>query len=432
MSEPPIDPRTPPTPPTPTPAAPAPASGAAGGLDAGPLSEEQLIDLIDGVLPPPQAQALLARAGRPDLSARVDAMRRDRLALRTLPDEAAPPELHDRIVAALEREALVGLTQADPALPPPAPRLVDPGVVEHTRSHTHRRRWWVGAPATAMAAGLALLVVGGAYFMSQGWRTAGPGASTAQRSPTGPIDPSFDPPMAEKSSPAGTLAADQAQPVGADQGAAAGSSMLARESAMPRASELAGASAPTALPTVDLARAVQLAAEGRLAVRVRSRDLSNLPALERAGAQRTPARVWRMSTGVPPHVLAAALPAVAPRAGDARAQREPLLATAALAAPYVGPGAAFSMMPSLAPRREDDPLANLRASYLLDLPQTQRGFDIVRAVFREQLRGEVQFLELPAPAATPQLREAGEVLWWTRPSPQWTGRVTVPVFVERR
>jgi hypothetical protein len=188
---------------------------------------------------------------------------------------------------------------------------------------------------------------------------------------------------------------------------------------------------------VTIEEAVALAREGRLAIRVTARDLRGLSRLEQDGATRRGNQSWQLSRDVPPAVLAAALPATseASRAfvraahalGSSTESGTAMFSTASLISPLIGPGATVT---TFAPAVIATGPA-LSASYLLDVPQTERAFDAVRAVLRDRLKGEVVFAELPdaMPAATKA--DAQSALWWTKPSSQWSPRVTVPVLVER-
>jgi hypothetical protein len=407
------------------------------------LSEEQLVDLIDGVLPDAEAKALIERAGRSDLLVRVHAMRRHRELLSSLPDEHVPAELHDRVLAALEREALVGISTGTSDGGPPASqlRLTGEGTTPRAGPKLIHR-----APGMALAAGLALLVVGGAYFGSQAWRGARPvspidGTAGLSRE-TGDGARARSTASAENTeSPANdsTMAKAAPEAQGTREERGAGGTTLAQADATDTAGGMIDPPrSPYAKQTVTLERAIALAAEGRLAIRVTPATLRGLGRglgeIERAGERRTSERQWRLSKAVPPAVLAAALPALddrKPRAGPPRPD-EGIIIAAALVRPMVGPGAAFGMtpvgLPASVPR---DPSSELHASYIVDLPRTERAFDVLRMVFREKVKGEVRFVELSEPAATPPQREVSDELWWTKAPAQWTPRVAVPVLVER-
>ena len=401
-----------------------------------PVSEDALVDWIDGSLSPQDVRRLAAESGRADLHDRIGQMQRHRDVLRSLGDTQgslrAPTDMHARVMATLERESLVGhesveqelraLERAAPADTAPVANL---RLVQGEGSTSH---WTKRAPSLALAAGLLLLVTGGAYWTMQMLRSASPKMA----------DPSKTIAMADANKP---VAAESTAPAGAD--AAATSMMIASNDAT-QATEAAGArmnvttmAAGPVAREVTIEEAVALAREGRLAIRVTARDLRGLSRLEQDGATRRGNQSWQLSRDVPPAVLAAALPATseASRAfvraahalGSSTETGTAMFSTASLISPLIGPGATVT---SFAPAVIATGPA-LSASYLLDVPQTERAFDAVRAVLRDRLKGEVVFAELPdaMPAATKA--DAQSALWWTKPSSQWSPRVTVPVLVER-
>jgi hypothetical protein len=401
-----------------------------------PVSEDALVDWIDGSLSPQDVRRLAAESGRADLHDRIGQMQRHRDVLRSLGDTQgslrAPTDMHARVMATLERDSLVGhesveqelraLERAAPADTAPVANL---RLVQGEGSTSH---WTKRAPSLALAAGLLLLVTGGAYWTMQMLRSASPKMA----------DPSKTIAMADANKP---VAAESTAPAGAD--AAATSMMIASNDAT-QATEAAGArmnvttmAAGPVAREVTIEEAVALAREGRLAIRVTARDLRGLSRLEQDGATRRGNQSWQLSRDVPPAVLAAALPATseASRAfvraahalGSSTETGTAMFSTASLISPLIGPGATVT---SFAPSVIATGPA-LSASYLLDVPQTERAFDAVRAVLRDRLKGEVVFAELPdaMPAATKA--DAQSALWWTKPSSQWSPRVTVPVLVER-
>ena len=401
-----------------------------------PVSEDALVDWIDGSLSPQDVRRLAAESGRADLHDRIGQMQRHRDVLRSLGDTQgslrAPTDMHARVMATLERESLVGhesveqelraLERAAPADTAPVANL---RLVQGEGSTSH---WTKRAPSLALAAGLLLLVTGGAYWTMQMLRSASPKMA----------DPSKTIAMADANKP---VATESTAPAGAD--AAATPMMIASNDAT-QATEAAGArmnvttmAAGPVAREVTIEEAVALAREGRLAIRVTARDLRGLSRLEQDGATRRGNQSWQLSRDVPPAVLAAALPATseASRAfvraahalGSSTESGTAMFSTASLISPLIGPGATVT---TFAPAVIATGPA-LSASYLLDVPQTERAFDAVRAVLRDRLKGEVVFAELPdaMPAATKA--DAQSALWWTKPSSQWSPRVTVPVLVER-
>jgi hypothetical protein len=143
-----------------------------------PLSEEHILDWVEGRLDEASQARLLAASGRAGLRDRVTQMQANRRALQSAGVEKAPRGLADRVVAALEREALVGMERSAPPVETAPIQFSD-----HVRG-AGQGRWSRAAPGLAMAAGLTLLVVGGAY-----WSTLlfSGGPRQAPPSVTGPL-----------------------------------------------------------------------------------------------------------------------------------------------------------------------------------------------------------------------------------------------------
>ncbi|MFY7897080.1 MAG: hypothetical protein ACOVP8_12670, partial [Phycisphaerales bacterium] len=267
-----------------------------------PVSEDALVDWIDGSLSPQDVRRLAAESGRADLHDRIGQMQRHRDVLRSLGDTQgslrAPTDMHARVMATLERDSLVGhesveqelraLERAAPADTAPVANL---RLVQGEGSTSH---WTKRAPSLALAAGLLLLVTGGAYWTMQMLRSASPKMA----------DPSKTIAMADANKP---VAAESTAPAGAD--AAATSMMIASNDAT-QATEAAGArmnvttmAAGPVAREVTIEEAVALAREGRLAIRVTARDLRGLSRLEQDGATRRGNQSWQLSRDVPPAVL---------------------------------------------------------------------------------------------------------------------------------
>lgn len=124
-----------------------------------PLDEGQLLDWIDGRLSPEKQAQVEASSGRAGLRARVAQMQANARALRSLGTERAPSELKGRVLAALEREMLVGMERSAPVA-----ESLPISFTDHVAAGGWSRRWTRSAPALALAAGLALLVGGGIYW----------------------------------------------------------------------------------------------------------------------------------------------------------------------------------------------------------------------------------------------------------------------------
>lgn len=376
---------------------------------AGPLTEEQIVDWIDGNVSTEEASRLARASGRPDLSARVAQMQRQKAVLASLDDERAPAELYDRVMAAVERDVLLGIAQsASPNIVEPRLRLA--GETESVGSRASRVVQG-NLPRLALAAGLMLMVAGLAYFGSVAWK--------AVKTPVAPnvVDNGGGVPSGTE------IAINDAVPGGgARENSNVGGEPAAKSTA---SSEATFAAADAGLREVTIDRAVELAEEGRLAIRVLAQKPENLTRIERDVSKPRAERQWRMTSSVPAQVVAAVVPARPIGQGPALASdhRNAL----SLLGPYLGPGAALSMVTVAA-----DPLARVKGTFLVDVPATREQLGVVAAVFKNQLSARVVFEELPSVLDMPTAPQAQDVLWWTQPPSQWVTRATVPVVVEQR
>lgn len=385
---------------------PAPQGGPPGNR---PLSEEQVVDWIDGNVTPEEAAAFARASGRPDLPARVAQMQRHKAVLASLEDEHAPAELYDRVMAAVERDVLLGVPQAT-AADFVEPRLRIAGDSDGVTSRVSRVVQG-NLPRFALAAGLLLMVGGLAYFGSVAYRAA--------KKPIAPNGVSTLP--GENST--GTLAIND-QPVPTPDGArSAKSGTNDNIPAQTNVSETT-AIADAAPKEVPVERAVQLASEGRLAIRVLAQKPENLSRIERDVSKPKGDRLWRLTRSVPADVVAAVVPARPTSSGVAMAGEHTALS---LIGPYIGPGAAMSMM-----TMATDPIARVKGTFLVDVPATREQLNVVATVFKNQLNARVVFEELPRALDVPSSPQAQDVLWWTQAPSQWTPRATVPLVVEQR
>lgn len=127
------------------------------------FDEQLLLALIEDELSPEDADELRRRLeARPDLRAELDAMRSDRLMLRSEPEPAMPGDFLEQVEGRLARPMLL-----DPAGGDHARRrgIGTPG--RFRRRHQPRRGWRIAARLT-LAASLLLLVAGGAGLIAIG------------------------------------------------------------------------------------------------------------------------------------------------------------------------------------------------------------------------------------------------------------------------
>ncbi len=385
-----------------------------------PLSEGELVDWIDGNLAPDQAARLAQASGRVDLPARIAQMQRQRAVLMCLTEEKAPAELYDRVMAAVERDVLLGLADGQTSADAVEPRLRLASTDDGWRTRTGRVVNG-NMPRLALAAGLMLMVTGLAYFGSVAWK--------ASHKPLAP-----DITKTDGTNPVGPLAINNKKDAITEvdgNGAPSSSrdeSLAFRSTAAP-AIEAAADSALAKAREVNVDRALELAAEGRLVVRVLATKPENLARIERDVSKPRADRLWRLTREVPAAVVAAVVPAApAPFGGPALASANAPRTALSLIGPYIGPGAALSMVTASA----TDPLARVRGTFLLDTPATKEQLLAVSAVFRNQLSARVIFEELPAALTVPSAPQAQDVLWWTQGPSQWVRRATLPLVVEQR
>lgn len=379
--------------------------------DSGLLSEAQLLDWIDGHLSPQEEARLAALSGRIGLSRRIEQMRANKRALTRAGQAAAPAELHDRVIAALEREALLDA-------PVETPDSIPISTVVFERERT-RSRWMHSAAAPlAFAAGLALLVTGAAYWV------------IASRPPA--QHSKLNGPLAINDAPAEPIASPSAPTADATNTMMAAAPAATMEHA-PDAGipGFASEPAPTTMTLassrkpIDDARALELAREGRLVMRVVADNVKVLGDVERDTTRPTRQREWRLSKDVPAVVAQAVAPSSTPFGFGSRdefafASRDALS--------MLGPKAALNW-PAMA---MIDRAARVKGTYLADVPVRESTLRAMKSVFADRLNARVIFEELDAPVHTPPRLDAESALWWTRPSARWTDRVSIPVVVEQR
>lgn len=364
------------------------------------IDEGQLLDWIDGGLSPEDQATLEASSGRSGLRSRVAQMQANARALRALAEEKAPPGLRERVLAALERDALVAMERDGKSDAPPPISFSD-----HVATRDSAR-WSKRGPAFALAAGLLLLVGGAVYWSVLLFDHAKP-------------TPRRDGPLAKGTTPAEVEPGPMAILTQPDAPIPETTISGRPESAAP--TTLAAAFMGPPRPPMTSQRAMELAGEGRLAVRIFSDNTRGLRQVEAAGAGKS-GRDWRLSKTLPPAVTLAL-------AGVPNNTGGPLMASAhapaaTLIAPLLGPNAAFSM-PTI-----DDPLRRVRGAYVLEVPADTESFERVEALFADSLQGRVELEELAEPV---QLAPASpeRVVWWTQAPTEWVPRVSIPVIVER-
>lgn len=386
--------------------------------DHRPLDEAHLLDWIDGKLSPAEQTRLEQASGRAGLSERVAQMQAQRRVLRSLPDEQAPADLMDRVLAALERDQLVGGGM---------PRLVDDVVI----GSRGRGRVF----GLAIAAGVVMMLGGGVYLGMVALRPATP--------VPGPLAMRTTPPelaIAESSTPSqdGSTQVADASADGLKETRALQAPLMVAEASRAKSIAAAEVAQTDALPPTPLEvtpdRAATLANQGRLVMRVMAGDTRALPSLEAAGRTSTK---WRLRKDVPAAVAAAVLP-TGPKVDIGPEDSGPALAmasmdtrreaAAAVLAPYVGLRPGFD----LTPPNPNDPMTRVRGTYLLEIPAQAGPLESLKKLFADRLHAGVTFEELPPALAVPPPATPDTVMWWTMGPDHWAPRANVPVVVEQR
>lgn len=187
--------------------------------------------------------------------------------------------------------------------------------------------------------------------------------------------------------------------------------------------------APAGMP---IARAIELARAGRLAIRVRAMDEAGVKsAMERLAFTAGDDVKWRPLQAWELTEVAAALRGV-PRAPAAYAADKPIGPTGApkaaerdVPAPVVEPiGIAADVAEALRG-------TSARPLYNVELDETEEDLAALLERLASDKARRVEFVELERalPTLTPSTDPAA-VLWWTRPPSGWTRRVSVPIVLD--
>ena len=365
-----------------------------------PLNEEHMLEWIEGKLSRIE-ESNRSASTRAGVSERVRQMQANRRALQSLGDERAPAELMDRVMAALERDALVGLTNGDNVSDHPPINIATRTVTKRGNGALHRM-----APQLALAAGLLLLVGGAAYW----------GSVLVKPKPIGPI---------ATHNPTAPDAGDAATKREHERMLAEGTTIADEPSSRDATTMAMTAPAPAPEEMTD-ERILRLAREGRLVIRVGARDLSKLAQVEAMDTLKD-GRTWRLSKDVPQEVVVALAPAPRSPSSVATEAQAPLITSRDPVNPFITRGAPGFPAPVLGEFTPTTP-----RTYLVDFPDTRKSLDAIKATLADRLKAEVEFEEMPFDLSLPRVEDPEAVLWWTLPPTSWTQRVTVPVVIESK
>ena len=396
--------------------------------------EADLLAWVEGETLSPEANAAVARAllADPVLARRMELMRSDRLALRSLGEERAPGGLLSSVEAALqpvlERELLLGLRDEEPADSHPVVSMVRPekrGIFQTFLADRAGRRM-------ALAASL-LVLIGGATWWGTVWFSRTPPKM-------GPIAMKESSTRAAESTIAmkDSAAPETAQPGKIDDGmrithaperfAPAGiEAAMSKEAAPVVAAALVG----PVREAMDAGLAAELAKERKLVVRVVSREAISSPRglCDRLKKEfNTPA--WRLTPEVPTELASAleAHPLVVDHSQPAVVNPEPQV--------FAGDQGFEPIMGPPAPREvpiieESEPQPVYLVQARLDAAtMSQLKTSLEKAGRTAEVVFEERYEPLPlASGGTPVLTPAA-VLWWTNPPAGWTTWGEVPVVIE--
>lgn len=373
-----------------------------------PIDIDTLAALVEGDLGCPEADAVRERllVADPELAARVEMMCRDRVLLRALGDERPPAGLAESVIARLEREALLGLTEGESfggPLPISRVRTVRPS------------RWaglgrWLASPAgtgLAMAAVTALAIGIGLQVLPRrsGRTVPRPEPIGIAESASGPAERS----LALDGGPAKPVVAEDV-PLPPDNDGR--TDPLTEAPTSPRPD-------PAMIFTGDPDRALALLAEGRLLVRVRSdHPETTIAELGRfAGRSVRPGEAWRLESDVAEPIAAALASKFEPSAPNDEPR---ILADGGGRGSAVGPWARLTPESSA-----------LEAVYVADARLDRAAMASLRSALSLGNGQVAVFEELAEPLELPRVLTPDAVLWWGRPAGEWVKRGYLPIVVER-
>ena len=364
------------------------------GQHDNPITEHELLEWVEGTLSPQRESAVLrALANDTELARFMEQLRDDRVALASVPDEPIPAHVAERLSETVERQLLLGTVEEGPVL----------SDIPRNRKTTVRRSVFGDTTGRLLlVAAVVLIAVGAAaYFASVGLSGFERPSLPEQRElATNPPPVAVEPDVEE------TIAMDE-QP---DE---------TPDPAPVEEVELAQAQEPTPpAPPMTTERAMELLAQGRLALRVQTdtpaRAVTKMGRLAQRGDE-LPGR-WRVRQDVPETLVSA----MRPMGVDAFDQRVRAMLTA-----MADDG---GEAPTVEARPVDTPV--ITGVYALDIEPTETELDTALAALRSQLGQQVELIELEEPVVVPSSVEVRSILWWGRGPEAWVKRVSVPVVVE--
>ncbi|MEK6702133.1 MAG: hypothetical protein AABZ53_07710 [Planctomycetota bacterium] len=375
------------------------------------LDESTLLALIEGDLRPSLENEVRSKlAASPELTATIDRMIADRRTLSLLPAVPVPSGLVEAAIAQAQRETMTSLKLVEAE---PSPIAIS------TSFRTHQGWWTRSKVAAALLLAVGSLVV---YTTTRGSKPSGNplpvDLAPLTNNTVSPNRPSTPQPLLADNLPG----VDPTPPA------------VPSDDIPDTRLAVAPATGPVVvfpmLPAQTsedrLQRALALAREGRLVVRVIARTpaaaQSEVAALS---SRRESGRIWTLNREAPAEIIAAvARPAAQP---SPRPQEpvQPLLADSQWQVPM---RQMFRVDPSLPTyetpqQREKVCLASVSPSI--------GALQSLQTVLTERL-GAVEFAELASSAQSAQAPAvtAESLLWWTQSPALWSAWIDVPVVVE--
>jgi len=399
------------------------------------LDVNDVLALIEGGQPA-NARALRdAIESDPEFGRLLVEMRADRASLCSLRPENAPASILEGVEARLEREVLAGIARSEPtqtSIPVSSMVTTRPNRFQLLLESRSARRF-------ALAAGLA--IVGGITLMfvssvvKRAMMVNDSGHSVARV----PEESRGDDPLGVSGERRGERAVARTNPsTGADASPFATTdspeSAVAAVSHPEDAPTFTEPNQPTltsAEPGIGLAKALELAAEGRLVIRVRTQPGAGGAQAAtddiRALAQRSSKGVkWRSLESAPliVNALASNVQLRRPLPLPATAQDRPTASADANSRPQATPGAAPKTVANLQLPPEFRPL------YTVEFDQTERTLESLLRNLDKQNVESIDFVELAEPVAVTTGLDPASMLWWGRRSSEWVKRIAVPIVLE--
>lgn len=391
-----------------------------------PIDEAELLGWIENDLPSEEHRRVsLALSRHPELRDRVEQMRADRQALRLLPDEPAPPGLLEGVADLLERELLVSFDAgpADDLRLAGGSEEASRGWLSPLVGERAGRRLGLAAAVLLMVGGLGYLGIvmvqqaGGPppALPTESSGVTGRGIAHHEAGPGGNPD---DARIAEASriestgSPGATRLAS-GETLGPPEPTA---ELLAMESAEP------GAAAASVFEEIDADRALALAREGRLIIRVRTtipeQTLAWLDRVARTGegVRRDQALASRLASVIEPTPI---------EWYPSRDLPPMIYANGGEELPGSGIDREALGMGPLGPPR-------IAEIVLSELELDARALERARSALSRQPGQSAVFGESPEPTGERVVDSPRGVLWWLGGAEEWLPRTRVPIVVETR